>query len=88
MDGAGEHLVYVAGHDGGPVLYHRRLDDLEATALTGTTGAQSPVLSPNGEWVAFFAEGRLKKVSLTTRALLTVCDASPDPRGVCWSAKR
>jgi eukaryotic-like serine/threonine-protein kinase len=42
-----------------PVLYVRRLDQLRASLLPGIEGARHPFFSPDGKWVAFFAEGKL-----------------------------
>ena len=45
-----------------PELYIRRLDQLQATALSGTSGAGSPFFAPDGHWIGFFADSKLKKV--------------------------
>ena len=65
-------------------LYIRPLDQLTATALTGTEGASSPFFSPDGRWVGFFAGWKLKKVPVTGGAVLTLADA-PNPRGAWWA---
>lgn len=62
----------------------RHLNQLKAAGLAGTGGASHPFFSPDGLWVAFFADGKLKKVSVTGGAPLTVCDA-PNGRGGSWS---
>jgi len=64
-------------------LYVRRLDQLQATSLAGTDDAQSPFFSPDGQWIAFFAGGKLKKIAVTGGAALTLCDA-PTGRGGTW----
>jgi serine/threonine-protein kinase len=64
-------------------LYLRRLDQLEASPLAGTEGARNPFFSPDGQWVAFFAEGKLKKVAIAGGAAVTLCEA-PDDRGGSW----
>ena len=61
-------------------LYIRRLDHLLATPLAGTDEASNPFFSPDGQWIAFFAGGKLKKVSVTGGAVVSVCDA-PTGRG-------
>ena len=54
----------------------RRLDELEAKPIPGTEGAERfPFFSPDGEWVGFFANGKLKKVSLAGGRPITICDA-------------
>jgi serine/threonine-protein kinase len=66
-------------------LYVRRLDQLTATPLNGTDGASSPFFSPDGQWVAFFADLKLKKVPVTGGAVVTLADASGNPRGGWWA---
>jgi serine/threonine-protein kinase len=83
----GTLLVYVAepGPDQSSMLYVRRLDRLEATPLSGTEGARQPFFSPDGQWVAFFSGGKLKKVSISGGAPSTLCDA-PRPGGGSWGS--
>src|SRR5437870_1448174 len=79
----GSRLAYVANRAGTNQLYVRPIDRLEATAIPGTEGAETPFFSPDGQWVGFFAEGRLKKVSLSGGATLTLCSAAVN-RGASW----
>ena len=65
-------------------LFVRRLDQLQATPLPGTEGAHNPFFSPDGQWVAFFARAKLKKVAVTGGAAITLCDA-PNGRGGSWA---
>jgi serine/threonine-protein kinase len=65
-------------------LYVRRLDQLSATQIAGTEDARSPFFSPNGQWIAFFAEGKLKKVAVVGGAVVTVSDAASG-RGGSWA---
>ncbi len=82
----GAHLVYVARRRGVQQLHLRPLDSLESTALVGTDGAAAPFFSPDSQWVGFFAGGKLKKISVTGSAPLTVCDAR-ESFGGSWSSK-
>src|SRR5262249_14444303 len=61
----GSRLVYVANHGGSTQLYVRAIDRFEATPIPGSEGAESPFFSPDGQSVGFFAENKLKKVSLS-----------------------
>jgi eukaryotic-like serine/threonine-protein kinase len=81
----GSRLVYVANRAGIDELHVRPLDRLEATAIPGTEGAESPFFSPDGQSVGFFAEGKLKKVSLNRGSPLALCSA-PENRGGTWTA--
>ena len=78
----GRRIVYVADRGESTQLYVRPLDELEATPLPGTEGANEfPFFSPDGEWVGFFANGELKKVSLAGGPPITIYDAGPTPSG-------
>jgi serine/threonine protein kinase/Tol biopolymer transport system component len=67
-----------------PLLYVRRLEQLQATALAGTEGALNPFFSPDGQWIGFFAGGKLKKIATSGGAVVTLCDA-PNGRGGTWT---
>jgi serine/threonine-protein kinase len=69
--------------DGNAQLYVRRLSESQATVLAGTDGAVSPFFSPDGHWIAFFADGKLKKISVSGGATVALCDA-PLSRGGDW----
>ena len=79
----GSLLAFSGVRSGLRQLYVRRLDQLQAIAFPGTVGAATPFFSPDGQWIGFFAEGKLKKVAVTGGAAVPVCDA-PDPRGGAW----
>ncbi|MDA2925329.1 protein kinase, partial [Acidobacteria bacterium AH-259-L09] len=80
----GSRIVYCANRDGTLQLYLRLIDQLEATPIPGTEGALAPFFSADGEWVGFYAGGKLKKVSLRTGASLTLCDG-PAAWGASWA---
>jgi serine/threonine-protein kinase len=80
----GQRLVYVDGRDGQAQLYLRALEDLEPKALAGTDGPRSPFFSPDGQWIAFFSQGKLKKVAVGGTAVEVICDCAPDARGGTW----
>jgi serine/threonine-protein kinase len=83
----GKTLAFTAGktRSNSPQVYLRPLNHLRATPLAGTEGAFMPFFSPDGRWVGFFAQGKLKKVSVSGGAAITLCDA-PSPRGGFWDA--
>jgi len=64
-------------------LYVRALNQPQATALSGTEDARDPFFSPDGQWIGFFADGKLKKISVQGGAAVTLCDA-PEGRGGSW----
>jgi serine/threonine-protein kinase len=84
----GRVVAFVArkGADGNAQVYVRRLGELkvmQATALAGTDGAESPFFSPDGEQIAFFAGGKLKRISVAGGTPVTLSDASTS-RGGAW----
>ena len=64
-------------------LYVRPLDATTPRALDDTAGASAPFFSPDGRSVGFFADGKLKKVSLAGGTATVLCDA-PEPLGAAW----
>ena len=82
----GTHLAYVARQGGTQQLYLRAMDSLEAKPIPGTEGAVNPFFSPDGQWLGFFAGGKLKKISVSGGAALTLGDAA-DPRGASWGSQ-
>src|ERR1700693_4833383 len=82
----GSRLAYVARQGGTQQLYLRAMDSQEARPIPGTEGAVNPFFSPDGQWLGFFAGGKLKKVSVNGGAALTLGDAVI-PRGASWGSQ-
>jgi serine/threonine-protein kinase len=82
----GSTLVYVATRDGIDRLYRRPLDDLAAAALPGTEGARYPFFSPDGKWLGFHADRRLKKVPLAGGPAVVICDLPDLFLGASWGS--
>jgi eukaryotic-like serine/threonine-protein kinase len=80
----GQRLAIVATTGGRPALWIRHMDAVTPRRLAGTEGADHPFWSPDGQAVAFFADGRLKRVDVATGTVLTLCDAGPGGGG-SWS---
>ncbi len=81
----GTRLAFVAeGADKKRHLYVRSLDQMQATVLSGTEEARDPFFSPDGQWIAFFAGDKLKKISVQGGAAITLSDVASD-RGGSWS---
>jgi eukaryotic-like serine/threonine-protein kinase len=81
----GTQLAYVAIHSRIRQIYLRKLDSLEARPLPGTEGANTPFFSPDGGWLGFFADGALKKISVSGGAAETLAVAA-NPRGGSWTS--
>jgi serine/threonine-protein kinase len=81
----GGHLVYVALVNGRRHLHVRDMKNGEIEPIPGTEGGYIPFFSPDGEWVGFFADKKLKKVSISGGGLISLADA-PIGRGGSWAA--
>jgi Tol biopolymer transport system component len=80
----GTRLALVAtGSDQKQRIYIRSLDQLQATVLSATENARDPFFSADGQWLGFFADGKLKKISVQGGAAVTLCDV-PNDRGGSW----
>jgi serine/threonine protein kinase len=73
---AGTQLAYVGLRDSKQELYLRSLDGLDSKVISGTEGATSPFFSSDGQWIGFFALGKLKKVSVAGGAVEILSDAA------------
>ena len=81
----GRALVFVGVSSAGVgTLWLRQLDSSEAYPIPGTEGGQDPFWSPDGRFIGFFAEGKLRKAPIQAGPVQAICDA-PDARGGAWS---
>jgi len=85
----GRFVVYSAieedpGPQAKPRLYLRRMDQSEAKSIAGTEGGDNPFLSPDNRWVGFWADGKLKKVSVEGGVPITLCDLPAWFYGANW----
>ena len=81
------HTVAIVGHreaDRNNVVWIYEPGSQESTSLANTEGATFPFWSPDGQSLAFFADGKLKKLSLAGGPVQTLCDA-PTGRGGTWN---
>jgi serine/threonine protein kinase/Tol biopolymer transport system component len=82
----GTRLVYAARQGGAQQLYLRPLGGLEAQPVRGTEGGIEPFFSPDGQWLGFFADGKLKKIAVTGGEAISLGGAV-DPRGGSWGGQ-
>jgi len=85
----GRHLVMPAtGDDGRTLLWVRELDSLDIRELPGTEGASPmvpPFWSPDSRFIGFFADNRLKKISVAGGPAQTLCPADGSIAGGSWN---
>ena len=84
----GSMLAFVSPDEnsGLPMVYVQRIGSPTATELPGTEGASYPFLSPDGNNLAFFANGKLQKMPVsggTPQVLSSVLAA----RGGSWGSR-
>ncbi len=70
----GRWLAFTAATGGKVQLWVRALDATESKALGGTEGATLPFWSPDSRAIAFFANGKLKKIDAAGGVVSTLCD--------------
>lgn len=82
----GATLVLAGTDDSGQRLYRRSLDRLAPTPVRGTEGGSSPFFSPEGDWIGFVAERRLKRVPAEGGAAVEIASLPGFLVGASWGA--
>jgi Tol biopolymer transport system component len=80
----GHYVAITAAMNGRRQLWLRALDGLQAEPMAGTEDATYPFWSPDSRYIAFFAQGKLKKIAASGGPAQSLCNAS-DGRGGSWS---
>ena len=76
-------VVSLRGADGKTRLHTRMLHQSQIAPLAGTKNAHGPFFSPDGAFIGFFADGKMKKMAVEGGAAVTLCDA-PLGYGGSW----
>ena len=80
----GNRIAFMARREGGESqLFIRQRDRLNVQPVPGTENGTSPFFSPDGEQLAFFSDGHLRKVHLNNQTVTTLAPG-PQPRGGVW----
>ena len=80
----GARLVFPAKNpDGKQMLATQLLAETKPKLLSGTDNGRDPFFSPDCQWIGFFADGKMKKVSVHGGSPIVLCDA-PNARGANW----
>jgi Tol biopolymer transport system component len=82
----GHRAAFSARGPDGTMLWIREFDSPVSTPLPGTQGVSYPFWSADGHQVGFFADARLKRISISTRE---IHDLAPAPVGLggTWNAQ-
>jgi serine/threonine protein kinase len=70
----GTQMALTSNTSGGGLIFLRPLDSTVAKPLPGTEAAYLPFWSPDGKNIAFFANGKLKKVNTASGTVVTICE--------------
>ena len=77
------HIAYVGMRGSTTALYLVHPATGASTALDGTDRARLPVFSPDGRWLAFVADGELRKVSVDGGPVVLLAQLEA-PIGLFW----
>jgi len=80
----GDRVAMIATGERGSMIWVQRLDSLTASPLQGTEGATIVFWSPDGQFIGFWAAGKLKKIPAEGGTPLPICDL-PAVGSATWS---
>jgi len=82
----GRRLAFAAREGTGrQSLWIRALDSVGPQRVEGTDGANTPFWSADGQWVGFFARGKLQKIRPGSGTAEVICEAGTGG-GASWNA--
>ena len=85
IDPSGTILAYTAIIDRRVQLIIRHLDQSQGTIVPGTDGASQPFFSPDGQSLAYFADGMLMTVRTDGGQPVEVCELTGVTSGGTWT---
>ena len=89
FSGTGRHVVAISpAHDyvaftADDGLWLRPVDQMEATLMSEGEQMIEPFFSPDGQWLGFWADGQLRRVSISGGQPVTLGPSAP-PLGASW----
>ena len=83
-DGETVAVVAYAERKNKYMIWTYKVGERNATVVEGTDDASNPFWSPDGEWIGFFSQGKLKKVDAQGTSVMVLADA-PNGRGGAWN---
>ncbi len=79
----GRRIAHQVQTPSGTMLATRLLEQAVPTLLFGTSNMVDPFFSPDGQWIGFFGQNRMMKVSINGGAPIGLCDSGV-VRGAAW----
>lgn len=80
----GTLLVYAGQRGATTALYLHTIGTFDARLLPGSDGAFHPFFSPDGKWIAFFTQSRLKTIAVATGSPNVLAQVV-EPMGGTWA---
>ena len=65
-------------------IWIKRRELLDPTPIAGTEHASDPVFSPDGQWIAYIADGQLRKIRVDGGPSVTLADSARGSYSVAW----
>ena len=81
----GKSFAYVAANNGIRRLYVRQINEAHFRPLNGTEGASRPFFKPDGRWLGFYADGKIKKAAFSGSSVSSVCEVPISITGASWN---
>ena len=72
----GRWIVFPVVRDGRRQLFRRAIGQSSGRPIDGSDGAERAFFSPDSKWIAFFAQGALKKLPISGGSPIVVCALS------------
>jgi serine/threonine protein kinase len=79
----GRTIAAIVRRDGTTQISVHDVGSFESKLLPGTEGAFYPFFSPDGGWLGFYADGKLKKIPSAGGPVIVLCGA-PEGAGATW----
>ena len=79
----GRRIAFVVRHGDTTALAVREIASFESKLLPGSEGAALPFFSPDGEWLGFFAAGKLRKIPVSGGPAIILCNTAQG-NGATW----
>jgi serine/threonine protein kinase/Tol biopolymer transport system component len=83
----GEYVAFSAADrkTGQVAIYLRRLSALDAFIIPGTEDGRYPFWSPDSKTIAFYSQGKLKRINIDGSLPKVICDAPTGGWGGAWN---
>ncbi len=87
ISSAARRVAFTARDSAGVArVYVRAFDDVRSQRLDGTEGVSGLFFSPDGAWIAFVSNGKLRKIPTTGGNAIVLADYGGPPSGGAWSS--